>query len=62
MDKKLIDALLEERRGYVLRGKKDRVAEVDRVLSALGYRSKETASVEPEVETATAEKPRKRKV
>ena len=36
-DKATIAALLEERRGYELRGEKGRVAEVDKQLAALGH-------------------------
>lgn len=61
MNEKMIEALLEERRGYVMRGKKDRVKAVDDALLALGYRGKEAASFEPEAETASISKPRKRK-
>lgn len=32
-----VESLLEERRGYVLRGLTDRVAQVDAELAALGY-------------------------
>lgn len=35
-----IKALLEERRGYVLRGLDDRVAAVDEQLKALGHQAK----------------------
>jgi len=35
----LIAALLEERRGYVVRGLSDRVALVDQELERLGYES-----------------------
>ena len=61
MNDKMIEALLEERRGYVMRGKKDRVKAVDDALLALGYKVKEAASFEPETETASIGKPRKRK-
>lgn len=36
-DQAIIDALLEERRGYVLRGLTARVAAVDGALAAEGY-------------------------
>jgi len=68
MNKSLIDALLEERRGYVMRGKKDRVAAVDSQLRELGFENKmldqsvEAAAVEPEREIASLTKPRRRKV
>lgn len=49
-------ALLEERRGYVVRGLKDRVAQVDKIIARYGLAVEtepiETASVENEVETA----------
>jgi hypothetical protein len=32
----IIEGLLEERRGYVVQGKKDRVAQVDEVLATFG--------------------------
>jgi len=69
MNKNLIDALLEERRGYVVRGKKERLAAVDEQLRQLGYPSGsvkeapvEVAAVESSEETAAAPKPRRRKV
>ena len=47
-----VNALLEERRGYVLRGLKDRVAQVDAELARLGVAVEaapvETAVVEPQ--------------
>lgn len=62
---KEIEALLVERAGYVQRGLKDRVAAVDSVLNALGYKSKapevETASVEPTAERAVRKAVSKRK-
>lgn len=36
-DQATIAALLEERRGYALRGDEDRVAQVDAQLKALGH-------------------------
>lgn len=56
---KEIESLLIEREGYVRRGKKDRVAQVDVVLASLGY-GVESAAVEPESERATVKKPKKR--
>ena len=47
-----IPALLEERRGYVLRGLTDRVALVDAALAAEGHQV-ETADASPVVETAS---------
>jgi len=62
---KQIEALLVEREGYVRRGLKDRVAAVDSVLNALGYKSKsseiETASVEPATERTVRKAAPKRK-
>ena len=40
-----IDALLQERKGYLLRNLPKRVASVDDALKTLGYAVKETASV-----------------
>ena len=66
-NKSLIDALLTERAGYVQRGLKDRVAQIDTCLRDLGYDNKqtstpvETATAEPQVETATLPKAAKRK-
>jgi len=34
----IIEALLEERRGYEVRGRKDRVAEVDKALADAGHK------------------------
>jgi hypothetical protein len=63
---KEIQSLLVEREGYVRRGLKDRVAAVDSVLNALGYKSKasevETASIEPETERTVRKAASKRKV
>lgn len=56
----LIQSLRLERIGYVQRGRMDRVADVDALLLRLGAEV-ETASIEPEVETATRKKPAKRK-
>lgn len=64
MNDKIIDGLLQERLGYQRRNLKDRVAEVDKQLSALGYKKDapiETAAIETEVETATVPKARKKK-
>jgi hypothetical protein len=60
MSHALISALLTERLGYVRRNLPDRVAEVDARLAALGHEI-ETASVQPQVETAARKKPTKRK-
>jgi hypothetical protein len=60
MESKIINALLDERRGYVARGLGDRVKAVDEVLASLGHRI-ETATIEPEVERAAKPKARKRK-
>jgi hypothetical protein len=55
-----IAALLEERRGYVARRLADRVAAVDTALAALNYAVTETATIEPQPETATRKKPTRR--
>lgn len=60
MSHALISALLTERLGYVRRNLPDRVAEVDARLAALGHEI-ETATVQPQVETAARKKPTKRK-
>jgi hypothetical protein len=39
MTTSLINALLEERRGYMSRGKLERVQDVDKELARLGYSS-----------------------
>jgi hypothetical protein len=63
----LIDALLTERAGYVQRGLKDRVAQIDTCLRDLGYQTKqtttpvETATAVPQVETAALPQTRTRK-
>lgn len=49
-----IDALLEERRGYVLRNLPDRVAQVDAEIKRLGGVVVDDA---PQIETATVEAP-----
>lgn len=55
-----IEALLTEREGYRRRGLKDRVAQVDAALAALGHKTVETASAEPRAERAAKPSPRKR--
>ena len=45
--------MLEERRGYVVRGLKDRIAQVDAELARLGF-AVEDERAEPAVETADA--------
>jgi hypothetical protein len=57
---RLILALLEERRGYLARRLSERVADVDAALSALNYAVTETATIEPQAETATRKKPTRR--
>jgi len=54
-----IESLLVEREGYLRRGKKDRVAQVDAALASLGY-AIEAATIAPETERAIARKPKKR--
>jgi len=61
MSAQIIAALLEERRGYVARGLANRVAAVDAALAALNYHVTETATIEPQTETATRKKPLRRK-
>ena len=60
-DRKIIASLLAERSRYLDAGLTQRVAEVDVRLRVLGYAQVETASVEPQVETATRKKPLRRK-
>ncbi len=61
MDKRvtLIESLKHERLGYVRRGLHNRVAAIDEVLAGLGVR--ELAAIEPEIETATVTKGKRRK-
>lgn len=56
-----VEALLIEREGYRRRGLHDRVAQVDAQLALFGI-AVETASVQPDTETASRPKPRARKV
>jgi hypothetical protein len=56
-----IAALLEERRGYVMRGLPDRVQAVDAQLALLGHAAPEAATRAPAPERAVAPKPRGRK-
>lgn len=56
-----VEALLIEREGYLRRGLRDRVAQVDAQLAQFGF-AVESASVQPAVETASRAKPRPRKV
>ena len=60
-DRKIIASLLAERSKVAAAGLTDRVAELDLRLRVLGYRKIETASIEPQVETATRKKSLKRK-
>lgn len=64
MNQKLIDALVTERNGYVQRGLKDRVAQIDALLKQLDHRVDtpviETASADPVVEKAAKPRARKR--
>lgn len=65
MNQKIIESLLIERAGYVQRGLKDRVKQVDASLRELGFEHKymtevETATAQPEVETASKPAPKKR--
>lgn len=61
MSAQIIAALLLERRGYVARGLAHRVAAVDAALAALNYHVTETATIEPQTETATRKKSLRRK-
>lgn len=57
-----VQALLIERIGYERRGLSHRVAQVNELLTRLGVPIPvETASIEPQVETAARKKPTKRK-
>jgi hypothetical protein len=59
---KTIQALLVERLGYQRRNLPHRVAQIDELLSRLGVSvAVETATVEPQSETATRKKPLRRK-
>lgn len=57
-----VQALLIERIGYERRGRLDRVAQVDELLARLGVNVPvETATAEPQIETAARKKPLRRK-
>jgi len=60
---KEIASLLVERAGYVQRGLKDRVKQVDDALASLDHRVavKESATIEPEAERAVTPRVTKRK-
>jgi len=60
MSHALIKALLAERHSYVMHNLSERVAAIDARLASLGHQV-ETASIEPQVETAARKKPAKRK-
>jgi hypothetical protein len=70
MSTQLINALLEERRGYVMRGKVERVRDVDAELARLGYEQVEApvatdSDVVPapgRVDTNKKKKPARKKV
>jgi len=57
-----IESLLIEREGYVRRGLKERVKQVDEVLASLGHKTKDVSTVKEvatvEVETERAASPR----
>jgi hypothetical protein len=55
-----IQALLIERLGYERRGLTERVKQVDELLARLGYQTEETATLEPQKETATRKRPLRR--
>jgi hypothetical protein len=64
--RKLVDALITEREGYVRRGRMDRVAEVDAQLRELGVENKyiapvESATVQPVVEHSVRKKAAKKR-
>lgn len=64
---KWIDALLIEREGYVRKGLKESVEQVDAALRGLGYQDAPTpdvelASVEPVTETSVLKRGKKKKV
>lgn len=60
-NRKLIEALETERRGYLARNLHHRVAEVDAQLSRLGaIARRETTTAEPFEERAVAEQTKKR--
>lgn len=64
MNQSIIDALLVEREGYVLRGRKDRVAQVDAQLALFGISVGDIEVADSAVETEKAiskSAPRKRK-
>lgn len=63
--KKIVEALLTERIGYVRRGLKDRVSQVDAILNKFNVKVDadidiEVAAVKPEVEQAAVAKKVKR--
>jgi hypothetical protein len=58
---KEIEALLNERQGYLNRNLVNRVAQVDAELAKFNI-AVESASVEPAIETASMPKAKKRKV
>lgn len=60
MSQQQIDALLAERRGYVLRGLTERVRLVDDELARLGHRVERTAT-RPAPETTAVKRGRPRK-
>jgi hypothetical protein len=56
-----VEALLIEREGYLRRGLKDRVAQVDEILKRDFNVAVETATAEPETERAAKPRVAKRK-
>jgi hypothetical protein len=57
----MIESLLVEREGYVRRGLKDRVAQIDEILKRDFNVAVETATAEPETERAAKPRTAKRK-
>jgi hypothetical protein len=66
MSTRIIDALLEERRGLVARGKIERVRDVDAELARLGYTppnsEREVVPAPRRVDTTPKKKPARKKV
>jgi hypothetical protein len=56
-----VESLLEERRGYVTRGLKARVAQVDAELAKLGFAVEESPGLPGDVETAETKPARSRR-
>lgn len=60
MSDSIVQALLEERAGYLAKGRRDRAAQVDAQLATFGVAVEAAVPARSDVETATPDKPKAR--